>query len=160
MHFITNWFLDNTNMVSALQIAMDILVIALLMYYVTKPARKIEGTEAAMDSLQRIIDETCQISEVFDKNLQERQELMQGIIRRLDQEVREAETVYRKLDTLRKSMDTISSTQISTFASSENQDILRLSKAGMDPKAIARKLQKPLGEIELILNLARISIGG
>lgn len=158
MHFILEWILGNNNMISALQVALDILVIALLLYHVTKPARKCEGTESAVESLQRVIDETRQISEAFGKNLQERHELMRGIIRTLDQQIREAEGVYRKLEGLRKSMDTISSTQISAFASSENQDIIKLARKGMDARSIAQKLQKPLGEVELILNLARISI--
>jgi cell shape-determining protein MreC len=157
MHFITDWFLSNTNMVSALQVALDILMIALLLYHVTKPAKKHEGTEAVVESLQQVIDETRQIAETFDNNLQERQELMRGIIKTLDRQVREAETVYRKLDELRNSMDTISSTQISAFASTENQDIIRLARNGLDARTISRKLQKPLGEVELILSLARIS---
>ena len=158
MHFIFEWFLGNNNMVSALQVALDILVIALLLYHVTKPAKKCEGTEAAVESLQQVIDETRQISEAFDKNLQERHDLMKGITRALDQQIREAEGVYRKLEGLRKGMDTFSSTQISAFASSENQDIIQLAHNGMDARSIAHKLQKPLGEVELILNLARISI--
>ncbi len=159
MNFLSDWFLGNNNMVIALQVALDILVIALLLYLLTKPAKKFEGTEAVVDSLQQVIDETRQISEAFDKNLQERQELMKGIIRTLDQKIHEAETACRKLDGLRRSMDSISSTQISAFASTENQDIIRLARAGLDARAIARKLQKPLGEVELILNLARISVG-
>jgi cell shape-determining protein MreC len=159
MNFLSDWFLGNNNMVIALQVALDILVIALLLYHLTKPAKKYEGTEAVVDSLQQVIDETRQISEAFDKNLQERQELMKGIIRTLDQKIQEAETARRKLEGLRKSMDSVSSTQISAFASSENQDIIRLARAGLDAKAIARKLQKPLGEVELILNLVRISVG-
>jgi cell shape-determining protein MreC len=159
MNFLSDWFLGNNNMVSALQVALDILVIALLLYHVTKPAKQYQGTEAVVDSLQQVIDETRQISEAFDKNLQERQELMKGIIRTLDKQVQEAEAVCRKLDGLRKNMDSISSTQISAFASTENQEIIRLARTGLDARAIARKLQKPLGEIELILSLARISIG-
>lgn len=158
MNFLSDWFLGNNNMVIALQVALDILVIALLLYHVTKPAKKVEGTEAVVDCMQQVIDETRQVSEAFDKNLQERQELMKGIIRTLDQKVQEAEAACRKLDGLRRSMESISSTQISTFASTENQDIIRLARAGLDARAIARKLQKPLGEVELILNLARISV--
>jgi predicted transcriptional regulator len=158
MNFFSDWILGNNNTVIALQVALDILVIALLLYHLTKPAKQVEGTEAAVDSLQQVIDETRRISEAFDKNLQERQELMKAILRTLDQKVQEAETACRKLDGLRKSMDCISSTQISAFASTENQDIIRLARAGLDARAIARKLQKPLGEVELILNLARISI--
>jgi hypothetical protein len=158
MELLTEWFADNSYMVNALQIALDILVIAMLVYYMTKPAKNVEGTAAVMDSLQKIIDETRQISDVFDKNLHERQDLMQGILRKLDQEIREAEIVYRKLDSLRKNMETTSQTQISPFVSSENQDILRLAQTGMDAKSIAHSLKKPLGEVELILNLARISI--
>lgn len=157
MQFIVSWLLDNNNLVSALQIALDILVIALLLYHVTKPARKLNNPDAATDSLQKVIDETRRISEVFDKNLQERRELIQSIVRKLDQEVRDAEAAYQKLNTLRKQVDSVSSTQIATFTSPENQDILRLARAGMDARGIARKLQKPVGEVELILNLARIS---
>jgi hypothetical protein len=158
MELLSEWFVDNSYMVNALQIALDILVIAMLLFYITKPAKKVEGTETVMDSLQKIIDETRQISDVFDKNLHERQDLMQGILRKLDQEIREAEIVYRKLDSLRKNMESTSQTQISPFVSPENQDILRLAQTGMDAKSIAHKLKKPLGEVELILNLARISI--
>jgi DNA-binding NarL/FixJ family response regulator len=157
MQFIADWLFDNNNMVSALQVALDILVIALLLYHVTKPAGKPNNADTVTDSLQEIIDETRQISEVFEKNLQERQELMQSVIRKLDQEVRDAEAAYHKLNSLRKQVDNVSSTQISTFASSENLDILRLARTGMDARSIARKLQKPVGEVELILNLARIS---
>ncbi|MCU0572542.1 MAG: hypothetical protein MUC41_06065 [Syntrophobacteraceae bacterium] len=159
MQFILDWFLGNSNMISALQVALDLLVIALLLYHFTKPPSRHEAAETLVDSLQQVIGETRQISEAFDRNLQERQELIKGLLRALDQQVNEAQAVCRKLEGLRKDMDRVSSTQISAFASAESQDILRLARAGMDARAIANRLEKPIGEVELILNLARISTG-
>lgn len=159
MQFILDWFLGNSNMISALQVALDLLVIALLLYHFTKPPGRHEAAETLVDSLQQVIGETRQISEAFEKNLQERQELIKGLFRALDQQVHEAQAVCRKLEGLRKDMERVSSTQISAFASAESQDILRLARTGMDAKAIAHRLDKPIGEVELILNLARISVG-
>lgn len=159
MQFILNWFLGNSYMISALQVALDLLVIALLLYHFTKPRSGHEAAETLVDSLQQVIGETRQISEAFDRNLQERQELIKGLLRALDQQVQAAEAVCRKLEGLRKDTDGVPCTQISAFASAESQDILRLARAGMDARAIAQRLQKPVGEIELILNLARIAVG-
>jgi methyl-accepting chemotaxis protein len=159
MQFILDWFLGSTQMITALQVSLDLLVIALVAYHVTKPAKKPEGAEKLLESLQQVIDETRRISEAFDRNLQERRELIQGLLKSLDQQVRDAEGVCRKLTHLTRSLDDASCSQASTFASLESQDILRLARSGMDATAIADKLRKPIGEVELILSLARISPG-
>jgi len=40
---------------------------------------------------------------------------------------------------------------------SQNDQILQLARKGMDASSIARHLQKPVGEVELVLKLQTIS---
>jgi len=157
MQFILDWFLGSSHMISALQVALDLLVIALLLHHLTKPRTKDHSAAELVDMLQRVMGETRQISEAFDKNLQERQEAMKNLLKGLDQEIRNAEALCRRLEGLRKGLADVDVTKLSPLPSAERQDILRLARSGMDAEAIAHRLQKPIGEVELILNLAKLS---
>lgn len=159
MQFILDWFLGNSTMISALQLALDLLVIALLLVHFTKPSKRDESARSLVETLQHVIGETRQISEAFDKNLQERQELIKTLLKGLDQKVQEAESLCKRIESLRQEMVAGNSTQVPAFGSADSRDILRLARSGMDARTIAHRLQKPVGEVELILNLARIEMG-
>jgi hypothetical protein len=42
----------------------------------------------------------------------------------------------------------------------DQEKVLQLATKGLDAESIAKRLQKPIGEVELILSLKKLSAGG
>jgi DNA-binding NarL/FixJ family response regulator len=86
---------------------------------------------------------------------------MQSIIAKLDQQIMEAQKTFQQLYAMRN--ETAASLKVKpaipTPRLSEQQEIMQLARKGMDAEAIAKRLQKPIGEVELILNIQRLSSG-
>lgn len=152
-------FLGTSNLVSTLQILLDIGLIVFLFLVLKKRPKSPPGIEELTESLGKVVEETREIAAQFDANLQERQKLIQQILARLDQRVNEARQWCQKIEDLQRQPQVSQATTIpvSPNRQSDNQEILRLAKRGLDAAAIAKRLQKPVGEVELILNLQRIS---
>ncbi|MGV8074058.1 MAG: hypothetical protein AB2L11_05840 [Syntrophobacteraceae bacterium] len=150
------------NFITYVQLALDIcLIVFLAIWFFKRPTNNVAPQTAApelIESLEKVIEETKGIGESFDENLKERQDMIRKLLAKLDHKLNEAEKLCRRLEALQKTAEVVSSgTQASVPGNQGRQEIMRLAGRGLDAAAIAGRLQKPLGEVELILNLQRIS---
>jgi cell shape-determining protein MreC len=148
-----------TNLFDLAQILLDIgLIVFMVLLFLRRPKGP-QGVEDLTEHLGRVVEETRDIAAQFDTNLQERQKIIQQYLFKLDQRLKEVEQVFQKLDSMKREAQVSPSLTVTnpTLRQSDNQEILRLAQRGLDAAAIAKRLQKPLGEVELILNLQRIS---
>jgi len=141
------------------QIVLDIGLIVFLAYLFKNRPKNHQAVEDLAHSLAKIVEETKDISAQFDANLQERQKIIQQLLFRLDQKLSEAQQVCQKIEDLQHKVPATSAAPINMVSArqSDSQEILRLARRGLDAASIAKRLQKPLGEVELILNLQRMS---
>lgn len=144
------------------QIALDLLLILSLLVFMLKREKGvvISGGEELTESLERIIEETRTIASEFDANLRERQVLIQQILAKLDVRIEESGRLIQEMRTLQQNSPRfhVAESPAPGLNSSLNpEEVLRLSRAGHSAESIARKLKKPLGEVELILKLRRMS---
>jgi hypothetical protein len=154
------WFREQLQYISIFQIMLDIGLIAALFFFLRKRSKYLKGAEDLSVSLEKIIEETRIIAGQFDANLNERQALLHQIMTKLDQQIQEAQRMCKQLGALKNEVQLQSSqSQIPTPRLSEQQEIVQLARKGFDAEAIAKRLHKPVGEIELILNLQRLSSG-
>ena len=144
--------------ISFLQILLDVTIIVFLVVHFARRPKVSQGVQPLTESLGRIIEETNGISEAFDKNLQERQILIQNLLAKLDQRLQEAQQLCTRLEGLNRQANSVStSTYGSPARVPDTHEILRLARNGLTPASIAKRLKKPIGEIELVLSLERIS---
>jgi DNA-directed RNA polymerase specialized sigma24 family protein len=168
---LISWFGEQSGLVSTLQVLLDLVLIIVVVATIKQSRRnKVEppdGATGLIESLERVIQETQNIGADFDQNLQERQLLIQQMISKLDQRIREAQQLCVQLESLSKTparevreqhpASQVSPIQPSPALISDHQKVLQLARKGLNAEAIAKRLQKPLGEVELILNLQRLS---
>jgi len=150
-------FFGQPHVVAIFQILLDISLILCLYFFFSRRPKAFDRIEELTRSLGKVIEETQGISEDFDNNLKERQRLIQQIILKLDTRLHEAQLLCQKLEALQRDAAACLQTQAQAPLLSENQEILRLARKGFNAAAIAQRLQKPVGEVELILSLQRIS---
>lgn len=152
------------------QIGLDIVILILLFAILLGRKHKASRTDDSMvESFARIIEETEQISKEFGANLEQRQELIRQVIGKLDQRIADAEDLCARLERAerqaRESTEHLKTLSAGVPAQSishgsgktDHQRVLLLADKGLEAAEIARSLKKPLGEVELILNLQKIS---
>jgi hypothetical protein len=149
---------------NVLQIGVDVIMLGLLaVILIVRKPRISKKDEAVMKSFEKIVEETAQISKKFEINLEKRQELLQQITAKLDLRIQEAQSLCTRLEIgfSRTDADTPAVQPSSSAAprpqSSDQQRVLALSRKGLDPSEIAKSLKRPVGEVELILNLQKIA---
>ncbi len=108
------------------------------------------------------MQETALISQRFEINLEKRRDLVQQITAKLDQRIQEAETRCARLDQLSQINTGKLAVQHSSSAGprpqgADQHKVLLLAGKGLDASEIAKSLQRPVGEAELILNLQKIA---
>ncbi len=148
---------------SIFQIGLDLLILGLFtaVMIVRKP-RVSKKDEEVMKSFEKIVEETAAISQGFEKNLENRQELLQQITSKLDQRIQEAQSLCTRLEHLSQINIESRATQNSSPAgqrsqNTDQQKVLLLARKGLSASEIAKNLKRPVGEIELILNLRKIA---
>ena len=149
-----------SHFIDLFQIVLDLGLIAFMALFFLKRPKSHRAVEDLAQSMGKIVEETKDVSVQFEGNLQERQKIIQQLLFRLDQKVDEAQQVCQKLETLQRQAQVTQAAVLQAGHGAkpfDSQEILRLAQRGLDAVAIAKRLQKPLGEVELILNLQRIS---
>jgi len=145
------------------QIGIDVIMLGMLVLILAvKKPRISKKDEAVMKSFEKIVEETAAISQSFEINLEKRQELLQQITTRLDQRILEAQGLCARLELLsRADTDTLADRNSSSPGprprNSDQQKVLFLAGKGLDASEIAKSLKRPVGEVELILNLQKIA---
>jgi len=164
MEFIAKLFGTQVTFNNAFQIGVDAVMLGLLaVIVITRKPRISKKDESVMKSFERIVGETAEISKSFEINLEKRQELLQQITAKLDQRIQEAQNLCTRLET---EFSSTGSDRLAVRHSSgvgvrahnpDQQKVLALSKKGLDASEIAKRLKRPVGEIELILDLQKIA---
>jgi hypothetical protein len=149
---------EQVNILTLLQIFLDLLMISLVIYFLLRRPKGLNtsGYEELTTSLERIINETKQLASDFDVNLQERHKLIQQITSHLDSRLAEARSVCAQLEAQVQNAEHAAS-QEPPKRNVDHQEVLRLARKGLSAESVANKLKKPLGEVELILKLNKLS---
>jgi len=149
---------------SMFQIGVDVIILGLLGVILTvKKLRISKKDEAIMKAFEKIVGETAQISQRFELNLERRQDLLQQITAKLDQRIQQAESLCTRLETgfSRINTDKLAVQHPSSAGphphGADQQKVLLLARKGLDASEIAKSLKRPVGEVELILNLQKIA---
>jgi hypothetical protein len=163
MEFISKLLGTQVSFNSMFQIGVDVIILGLLGVILTvKRLRISKKDEAVMKSFENIVEETALISQRFEINLEKRQDLLQQITAKLDQRIQQAESLCTRLDQLSRINTDKLEAQHSSHAGprpqgADQQKVLLLSRKGLDASEIAKSLKRPVGEVELILNLQKIA---
>ncbi|MEN6441084.1 MAG: hypothetical protein ABFD97_21155 [Syntrophobacter sp.] len=170
MDYIIALFGSKPSLSGIFQIVLDITILILLFVILAGRKPKVSMTDdGVVESFTRIIAETEEISREFGANLEKRQELIRQVIGKLDQRITEAEDLCTRMERLdkeaRESAEHLKALSTSVSANvinrstgkADHQRVLLLAHKGLEAAEIARSLKKPLGEVELILNLQKIS---
>jgi hypothetical protein len=159
MQFILEWLQEQANILTMLQIFLDLMLALLVIILLTRKPKAVNPSayEELTTSLEKIIHETSQLASDFETNLQERHKLINQITSQLDSRLNEARTVCSQLETLVHQSAEQAARPEPVKRNSDHQDVLRLARKGLRVEAIARQLRKPLGEVELILKLNKLS---
>jgi uncharacterized protein YoxC len=149
--------LKHPNLVDWLQIVLDLALIGFLVVFFRERGKTNSGGEELANSLAGIIKDTNAIAVEFDANLKERQQLIQRITSKLDQKLEEAQKICQRVEGLQREVQVPVSHQTPTPRHPETNEIIKLARKGHDAPSIAQRLQKPLGEVEMVLSLKRLS---
>ena len=164
MDYILKLFENQISFNSMLQIGVDMVIMGLLVVILAvKKPRISKKDEAVMKAFEKIVQETGNISRKFEANLETRQELLQQITAKLDQRIQEAQALFNRLEIefARMESDKIPVHYPAAPAprpqAGDHQKVLLLARKGLTPSEIAKRLKRPVGEVELILNLQKIA---
>jgi hypothetical protein len=160
MQILFEWFREQSNFLTLLQICLDLFLIVLLCIFIRNRPKTavLPGREELVTSLEQIIQETQQIATGFEANLQERHKLIEQVLAQLDLRLDEARKVNLQLERGCVAVNAIPAASTEAPGrGADQQEILRLAEQGLDPQAIAARIKKPLGEVELIVKLRRLA---
>ena len=163
MDSIFKLFESQASFNSMLQIGIDMIMLGMLaVILVVKKPRISKKDEAVMKSFEKIVEETAAISQSFEINLEKRQELLQQVTAKLNQRIQEAQSLCARLEQFSRMNTENLAVQDTPNPGprpqiSDQQKVLLLARKGLDATEIAKSLKRPVGEIELILNLQRIA---
>ncbi|MBP8646668.1 MAG: hypothetical protein KBH99_11190 [Syntrophobacteraceae bacterium] len=151
------WILAQQHGLTLLQIGLDLFLILFLAILFSKRLRRDRSLEELTESFGKIVEDTQRIAGEFEANLRERQQLIQQLLVKLDERLDQARQMNRRLEVSQNQGHLSSRKPSPAPRPFENDEILRLARQGMDAASIARQMQKPLGEVELVLKLQNIS---
>ena len=161
MEMFSTWFDGGMSWTLVMQIVLDAGLIILLFVILGRRSKPVEGSQDLVDALEKIVEETRVLAREFESNLQERKALIQNMLSRLDGRLSEAERVCSRLQEVQRTALDVKR-EITLVPPSRNNDqekVLQLAGKGLDAESIATRLQKPIGEVELILNLKKLCKG-
>lgn len=116
-----------------------------------------EKAEALARSLAEIAKEHDTLAKQFEINLESKKSILRDLTTQLDQLISEAREVKSKLEkTLREAQEAESGSYFS-IKNPEHEKIIDLARKGFTLQSIAQQVQKPIGEVELIINLYKTS---
>lgn len=149
-----------------LQIGIDVMILGLLaaVLFVKRP-RTSKKDEALVGSLEKIMGETAEISRKFEVNLEKRQDLLQQITAKLDERIQEGHRLCERLEQLSSRVETetaphrrpSNADRNANPHASDQQKVLALAQKGLSADEIAKRIKRPVGEVELILSLSKIA---
>ena len=140
------------------QIVLDILVAALLGWFILFRFRKNRigaNFDNAFDKSQSILAEMERITRELEKNLEEKRDLSNRIVRQLDESLSKADESRRQLQKLIKEYNTrpVFQTTPTDDAQKTRELINALLHKGMKKTEVSRHLGISMGELDLLLKL-------
>jgi hypothetical protein len=156
MEIFQSWFGSQMSFTLMLQIILDVGLIILLFLLLGRRSRPLDGAEELIQTLEKILEETTAITTEFDANLHERKMLLQNILAKLDDRLNEAEKVCKRLEGAQSVAVVNNPAPLAPPKGNDHDKVFKLPNKGLAAEAIAKRLQKPLGEVELILNLKKM----
>jgi len=138
----------------AVDIFMLVLLAILLNLFRRDRGRMARSGELNMPS-ERLLEEMKQISASLEKNLKEKRELTGNIVRELETLLSDAKDASLQLEVL---LNTWHKTETAGKSGPSDTERLKksakvLSEKGLSMKEIAKRLNIPMGELELMLKL-------
>ncbi len=134
------------------QIILSATLVVVLLFVVFRQSKINERIDRFIESFESIISEQEEIALQFEKNLQDKKQIIENLLMRLDEKIKVGNELVEKISTLAN--NTVVENHTDLIAKNpEYEKILRLARKGFDAKTIARELQKPVGEVELVINI-------
>jgi len=154
-----DWLFSNPQSLSFSQVVLDVLLIGLILVFLflNRSRGPVRGVKELSESLEKFIEEAQGLSEEFEVNLKQRRVIIQQVVSQLDTRVQQAQKLRDQLEELQKKVQPSVSFSNSNSPSTDHSEILALSRRGMDAQTISQRLKKPIGEVELILSLQKLS---
>lgn len=158
------WLSEIDSLFSLLQIGLDLCLIGVMLFLLKKRSGDLLQADRITASIREVFEETQSLAEGFDANLRERQTLMRRSLEKLDRQIETATRLKADLEAIQTGMAQApvppNQADESSVRHSEQHLIHQLSQQGLPPRAIAERLRKPLGEVELVLNLRTLATRG
>lgn len=158
MQSVLQWWGGQASIMTLLQVLLDLMLVILVITLLARKPKALNTSryEELTTFLEKIITDTKELASDFDANLQERRKLIQQITSQLDSRLDEARNVCKQLGNHRQVAEHTLH-QEPAQRKIDHQEVLRLARKGHTAENIAGRLRKPLGEVELILNLSKLS---
>ncbi len=159
MQFILEWLQGQANLLTLFQITLELALTVLVVTLLVRKPKVVNPSvgEEFTASLDKIIQEARELGSDFEANLTERHKLIQQVTAELDSRLTEARAMCTQLASLQESAQQLMARPEPVKRNADHQEVLRLARKGLKVEAIARQLQKPVGEVELILKLNQLS---
>jgi hypothetical protein len=166
MESLTSMFEVQAGLSTIFQIGLDVVILGLLVALLAGRKQRVSGnSEAVIQSFEEIIEQTTAISREFGINLEQRRESIQQITATLDRRLQDAQGMCERMELMSRACaeNLKALTEAAPAESKRDQGkcdqrkVLYLAGKGLGASEIAKSLKKPLGEVELILNLQRIA---
>ncbi len=157
MEFARDLFSDRFYFIVVLLIIMDVALIACFVILWKRRSCPPDGSQELKQNLQSLVDDMNGLAGTFAANLEERAVIIQKMLQALDEKIAQGESVLRRLKEVEGKVSSQKPPAVTFQRSSDAGSVLALAGKGLDAEAIARRLQKPLGEVELILNIQRLT---
>lgn len=145
------------------QIFLDMIMVALLLWFLRSLSRRQASWnehQAAIQKAEIILVEMREISRTLEENLQQKKELSNRILIRMDQEMKKAEECYGRISAVLPELCAVRSFPSDSKDSEKTRaSVYELLEKGLSKEEISRHLGISLGEIELIMKLRPLSRG-
>ncbi len=142
-----------------IQTILDALLILVIVFFIVKSRTKDpkacqKESEALIASLEHFLRDSKEISENFARNLDEKRNLIKGVLTQLDDKISEVKLYLSNLEGYMR--DVKSNLRERTDEGSEMRSkILTLRDEGFDIDEIAQKLSRQKDEVQLTLDLEK-----
>ncbi|MGC8719800.1 MAG: DUF6115 domain-containing protein [Thermodesulforhabdaceae bacterium] len=117
-----------------------------------------EKAQALARSLTEIAKEHETIARQFEINLENKKLLIRDLTTQLDRLLTEAKEITSRLEKLLRAAQEIETGAHFNIKNPEHEKIIQLAQKGFTIQSIAQQMQKPIGEVELIINLYKASL--
>ncbi|MCX7822994.1 MAG: hypothetical protein N2260_06095 [Syntrophobacterales bacterium] len=155
--FLGSWF-------EYAQLALNGLLVTLLLFLILRQRAEknslhketYDKVETIVESLVKIAKEHEVISKQFEANLETKRSLILELTAQLDQLINRAAEVISRLERIIEEAKEIETS--SSVTNPEHERILSLARKGFTVQSIAHQVNKPVGEVELIINLYKATL--